>query len=67
MTLPGICLLALRGDALGKEYLNDLLVANYNNEYLYDFELSDDRTKLDLEGDLVDKIANDMRNLKMWL
>jgi hypothetical protein len=48
----------------GDEYLNDLLVADYNNAYLYDFELSDDRTELDLEGDLADKIANDNEELE---
>ena len=54
----------LEGDALGKEYQNDLFVADYNNDYLYDFELSDDRMKLDLEGDLADKIANDNEELE---
>jgi glucose/arabinose dehydrogenase len=54
----------LRDDALREEYQNDLFVADYNNDYLYDFELSDDRTKLDLEVDLVDKIANDNEALE---
>ena len=54
----------LTGDALGEEYENDLFVADYNNDYLYDFELSEDRTKLDLEGELVDKIANDNEELE---
>jgi glucose/arabinose dehydrogenase len=54
----------LRGDALGEEYQNDLFVADYNNDYLYDFELSDDRTKLDLEGQLADKVANDNQELE---
>jgi aldose sugar dehydrogenase len=54
----------LRGDALGDEYQNDLFVADYNNDYLYNFELSDDRTKLDLEGQLADKVANDNEELE---
>jgi len=54
----------LTGVALGEEYENDLFVADYNNDYLYDFELSEDRTKLDLEGELVDKIANDNEELE---
>ena len=54
----------LRKDALGEEYKNDLFVADYNNDYLYDFELSDDRTKLDLEGDFADKVANDNEELE---
>jgi aldose sugar dehydrogenase len=36
-----------------------LFVADFNNDYLYDFDLSEDRTRLNLEGDLEDKIAND--------
>jgi aldose sugar dehydrogenase len=36
-----------------------LFVADYINDYLYDFELSEDSSKLNLEGELVDKIAND--------
>lgn len=54
----------LTGDALREEYENDLFVADYNNDYLYDFELSEDRTKWDLEGELVDKIANDNEELE---
>jgi aldose sugar dehydrogenase len=48
----------------GEEYQNDLFVADYNNDYLYIFELGDDRTKLDLEGDLADKVANDNEELE---
>jgi aldose sugar dehydrogenase len=54
----------LTGNALGEEYENDLFVADYNNDYLYDFELSEDRTKLNLEGELVDKIANNNGELE---
>ena len=36
-----------------------MFVADFNNDYLYDFDLSEDRTRLNLEGDLEDKIAND--------
>ena len=48
----------------GEEYQNDLFVADYNNDYLYIFALGDDRTKLDLEGDLEDKVANDNEELE---
>jgi aldose sugar dehydrogenase len=41
-----------------------LFVADYINDYLYDFELSEDSSKLNLEGELVDKIANDNGELK---
>jgi len=54
----------LRGDVLGEECQNDLFVADYNNDYLCDFKLSDDRTKLHLEGDPADKIANDNEELE---
>lgn len=72
LNLLGICVGvtasdSLRGDALGEEYQNDQFVSDYNNDYLYGFGLSDIRTKLDLEGDLVDKIANDNEELRMWL
>lgn len=53
----------IKNDTLGTQYQNDLFVADYNNNYLYDFNLIDDRTKLDLEGDLVDKVANNNAEL----
>ena len=71
--MPGICSVAvtalefLRGDVLGEEHQSDLFVVDYNNDYLYDFKLSDDRTKLHLEGDLADKIANDNEELEVAL
>lgn len=48
----------LKNNTLGTRYQNDLFAADYNNNYLYDFNLIDDRTKLELEGDLADKVAN---------
>ena len=41
-----------------------MFVADFNNDYLYDFDLSEDRTRLNLEGDLEDKIANDNEELE---
>ena len=38
------------GSTLGQEYQNDLFVADFNSDYLYDFDLSEDRTRLNLEG-----------------
>jgi hypothetical protein len=54
----------LRGDVLGEEHQSDLFVVDYNNDYLYDFELNDDSTKLQLEGDPADKIAIDNEELE---
>ena len=64
MSVGVTALVFLRGDVLGEEYQNDLFVADYNNDYLYDFKLSDDRTKLHLEGDPAEKIANDNEELE---
>lgn len=54
----------LKGDKLGKLYQNDLFAADYNNDYLYNFDLTGDRTKLDLRGLLADKIANNNEELE---
>jgi aldose sugar dehydrogenase len=43
---------------MGNEYLNDLFVADYNNNYIYNFNLNYARTGLELEDSLTDKIAN---------
>lgn len=53
----------LTSDNLGTQYENDLFVADYNNDYLYNFELTQDRSELALEGNLTDKIANDNNEL----
>jgi hypothetical protein len=37
--------------------------ADYNNDYLYDFDLIEDRTRLDLNGNLADKVANNNQEL----
>jgi aldose sugar dehydrogenase len=42
----------------GEEYENDLFVGDFNNGYLYHFDLNEDRTELSLDGDLKDKIAD---------
>lgn len=53
----------LKNDTLGRQYQNDLFVADYNNDYLYNFNLIEDRTKLDLNGELADKVANNNKEL----
>jgi aldose sugar dehydrogenase len=44
-------------DKLGKEYENDILVADTNGPRIYHFELNQNRTALHLQGPLVDKVA----------
>jgi aldose sugar dehydrogenase len=48
----------LGSDKLGKEYENDLLVADIHNGNIYHFELNAQRTGLILKGALADKVAD---------
>jgi glucose/arabinose dehydrogenase len=48
----------LSTDKLGKQYENDMLVADVNNQRIYHFELNQNRTALLLEGPLIDKVAD---------
>ncbi len=50
----------LASDKLGSEYQNDLFVAGGNHAKIYHFDLNANRTGLILEGNLTDKIANQM-------
>ena len=43
---------------LGKQYENDMLVADVNNGRIYDFKLNENRSALILNGPLSDKLAN---------
>jgi len=45
-------------DKLGKEYENDMFVAEANNGRIYHFKLSQNRTALFLQGPLKDKLAD---------
>jgi glucose/arabinose dehydrogenase len=54
----------LHSDKLGKEYENDMFVADFNNGNIYRFDLNDDRTELLLNGPLKDGIANSHQELK---
>ncbi len=53
----------LKNDTLGSQYQNDLFAADYNNDYLYNFKLNEDRNRLDLDGVLADKVANNNAEL----
>jgi glucose/arabinose dehydrogenase len=45
-------------DKLGKKYENDLFAGDYSHGRIYHFDLTPDRTKLALNGSLVNKIAS---------
>jgi glucose/arabinose dehydrogenase len=62
-TVSPTALTFLDSDKLGESYKDDLLLGDFNNGNLYHFELSEDRTELELSGQLSDKIANSMREL----
>lgn len=53
----------LNSTIYGEEYENDLFVGDINNGNLYHFDLNENRTGLELEGDLEDKIADDQDEL----
>ena len=45
-------------DKLGRKYENDLFVGDYSHGRIYHFDLNSDRTKLQLNGSLANKIAS---------
>jgi aldose sugar dehydrogenase len=53
----------LSTDKLGKKYENDMLVADVNNGRIYHFKLNNNRNALLLNGSLVDKLANNDKEL----
>ena len=54
----------LDSDKLGKKYEYNMFVGDINNGRIYHFGLSEDRTKLALNGPLADKIANSTNELQ---
>jgi aldose sugar dehydrogenase len=54
----------LNSGKLGKSYQNDLFVGDFHRGYLYHFDLSKDRTRLSLEDNLKDRIANSKNELE---
>jgi aldose sugar dehydrogenase len=51
-------------DKLGKQYKNDMLVADVNNGRIYHFKLNQSRTGLLLQGPLQDKVADNDQELQ---
>jgi len=54
----------LNSDKLGEQYENDMFVGDFNNGYLYHFDLNKNRTELMLDGLLKDRIADNQSELK---
>jgi aldose sugar dehydrogenase len=48
----------LNSNKLGKQYENNLFVADYNNNNIYSFDLDKERTELVLDNRLNDRIAS---------
>jgi glucose/arabinose dehydrogenase len=63
-TVAPTSVLFLNSDKLGASYQNDLFVGSVHNGTIYHFDLSKDRMHLDLEGALVDKVANTASELQ---
>jgi glucose/arabinose dehydrogenase len=59
ITIAPTAIKFLPSDALGEEYVNDVFVASYTTGYIYHFELNNDRTAFVLDGDLVDRVADE--------
>ena len=53
----------LTSDSLGKQYRNDLFVADVNNGNIYRFDLNENRTGFALNGSLADKKSDDLAEL----
>jgi glucose/arabinose dehydrogenase len=54
----------LNSDKLGKQYQNDMFVADYHDKNIYHFKLNRNRTGLVLNGPLADKIADNAQELE---
>jgi aldose sugar dehydrogenase len=53
----------LNSSALGEEYENDMFVGDIHNGIIYRFKLSEDRTELEVAGELADRIPNNESEL----
>ena len=62
-TVAPTSLLFFNSDKLGQEYQNDLFVGSAKNGTIFHFDLNENRTHLDLDGPLSDKVANTPQEL----
>ena len=53
----------LNTDKLGIGYKNDILVGDIKYGNIYHFKLNTDRNSLDLNGDMIDRIANSSKEI----
>jgi len=53
----------LDSDKFGSDYINDIFVGDANTGRIYDFDLDEKRTGLDVKGQLKDIIADDFEEL----
>ena len=63
-TVAPTSVLFFNSDKLGDRYENDLFIGSVKNGTLYHFELAENRSQLDLNGPLADKIADNSSELK---
>ena len=63
-TVAPTALKFFNSDKFGEEYENDMFVSDVNNGNLYHFDLNDDRTELELDNPLDDKIADNKEELQ---
>ena len=54
----------LNSNKYGQEYQNDMFVGDFHNGNIYSFGLNEDRTQLELEGELQDKIADNLDEIQ---
>jgi aldose sugar dehydrogenase len=54
----------LNSDKLGKHYENDMFVGDFHGGNVYQFDLTENRTALELGGFLKDKVANNREEVK---
>jgi aldose sugar dehydrogenase len=57
----------LNSSVYGEEYENDMFVGDFNNGYLYHFDLNEDRTELSLDGELEDKIVQHSQEINKMI
>jgi aldose sugar dehydrogenase len=63
-TVAPTSVLFFNSDKMGDQYENDLFIGSVKNGTLYHFELSEDRSQLDIDGPLADKIADNSSELQ---
>ena len=63
-TVAPTALKFFNSDEFGGEYENDMFVGDINNGNLYHFDLNDERTELELDNPLDDKVADNKGELE---